>query len=100
MTPQMSVTPSRPLATKGSGGTQPVARRAASSARPRVHSRDPSNERRNSWTGARSTRDQDFAVNRQLFLTEQGYSYRILDASEVPGGLEHAAATPRTREPT
>ena len=41
----------------------------------------------------RSTRDQDFAVNRQLFLTEQGYSYRILDASEVPDGLDRTAAT-------
>ncbi len=41
---------------------------------------------------SRSTRDQEFAVKRQLFLTEQGYSYRIVDASELktdrvaPGG--------------
>ncbi len=31
----------------------------------------------------RDTLDQDFAQNRQLFLTEQGYSYRILDDREV-----------------
>jgi len=31
----------------------------------------------------RDTLDQDYAQNRQLFLTEQGYSYRILDEREV-----------------
>lgn len=31
----------------------------------------------------RDTRDQDFAANRQLFLTEQGYRYNILYADEV-----------------
>jgi DNA excision repair protein ERCC-3 len=31
----------------------------------------------------RDTVDQDFAQNRQLFLTEQGYSYRIVDDREV-----------------
>jgi DNA excision repair protein ERCC-3 len=31
----------------------------------------------------RDTRDQDFAANRQLFLTEQGYRYNILDVGEV-----------------
>ena len=31
----------------------------------------------------RDTRDQDFAANRSLFLTEQGYAYEILDADEV-----------------
>lgn len=31
----------------------------------------------------RDTRDQDFAANRQLFLTEQGYRYTIRDAVEV-----------------
>jgi DNA excision repair protein ERCC-3 len=30
----------------------------------------------------RDTRDQEFASNRQLFLTEQGYRYRIRDAGE------------------
>ncbi len=34
----------------------------------------------------RDTRDQDFAANRQLFLTEQGYRYLIEDAEQV--GLE------------
>jgi len=31
----------------------------------------------------RNTKDQDFASNRSLFLTEQGYSYEILSADEV-----------------
>jgi DNA excision repair protein ERCC-3 len=33
----------------------------------------------------RDTVDQTFAANRQRFLTEQGYAYRILDADEVTG---------------
>ncbi len=37
----------------------------------------------------RDTREMDFAHHRQLFLTEQGYSYEILDETEVIG----AAAT-------
>jgi DNA excision repair protein ERCC-3 len=31
----------------------------------------------------RDSLDQDYAQNRQLFLTEQGYSYNILDEAEV-----------------
>jgi DNA excision repair protein ERCC-3 len=31
----------------------------------------------------RDTREQDFAHHRQLFLTEQGYSYRIIDGEEL-----------------
>ena len=31
----------------------------------------------------RDTSEQEFAHKRQLFLAEQGYSYRILDASEL-----------------
>jgi DNA excision repair protein ERCC-3 len=31
----------------------------------------------------RDTRDQEFAAKRQLFLTEQGYHYDIMDAREV-----------------
>ncbi len=31
----------------------------------------------------RDTRDQEFAANRQLFLTEQGYRYSILYDDEV-----------------
>ena len=31
----------------------------------------------------RDTREMDFAHHRQLFLTEQGYSYEILDEAEV-----------------
>jgi DNA excision repair protein ERCC-3 len=38
---------------------------------------------------SRDTREQDFAHHRQLFLTEQGYSYRIADAAEM---LEDAKA--------
>ncbi len=32
---------------------------------------------------SRDTQDQDFSLNRQLFLTEQGYSYRIVSESEL-----------------
>ena len=31
----------------------------------------------------RDSRDADFAANRQLFLTEQGYTYHILDAHQL-----------------
>ena len=34
---------------------------------------------------SRDTRDQEFAANRQLFLTEQGYRYFILYGDEVEG---------------
>ena len=33
---------------------------------------------------ARDTVDQDFAQNRQRFLAEQGYAYRIVDAEDLP----------------
>lgn len=32
----------------------------------------------------RDTRDQEFAANRQMFLTEQGYGYEILYEDEIP----------------
>jgi DNA excision repair protein ERCC-3 len=32
---------------------------------------------------SRDTDEQDFAHHRQLFLTEQGYTYRIVDEREV-----------------
>jgi DNA excision repair protein ERCC-3 len=35
---------------------------------------------------ARDTVDQDFAQNRQRFLTEQGYSYQIVDADDILSG--------------
>ena len=35
----------------------------------------------------RDTKDQDFSANRQLFLTEQGYRYDIMDAEELVPGL-------------
>ncbi len=37
----------------------------------------------------RETVEQDFALRRQLFLTEQGYAYEIIDAGEV--GCEERA---------
>ena len=33
----------------------------------------------------RETRDQEFATHRQLFLTEQGYRYEIVDAEAITG---------------
>ncbi len=36
----------------------------------------------------RETRDQEFATHRQLFLTEQGYRYEIVDAEDVLGCRE------------
>ncbi|MFW6161272.1 MAG: DNA repair helicase XPB [Planctomycetota bacterium] len=36
----------------------------------------------------RDSRDQEFAANRQLFLTEQGYTYRIADAQDLLDGLD------------
>jgi DNA excision repair protein ERCC-3 len=40
----------------------------------------------------RDTRELDFAHHRQLFLTEQGYSYNILDETELPGRIPQPAA--------
>jgi DNA excision repair protein ERCC-3 len=37
---------------------------------------------------SRDTREMEFAHHRQLFLTEQGYSYEILDASDLLDGLD------------
>jgi DNA excision repair protein ERCC-3 len=34
-----------------------------------------------------ASRDQEFAQKRQLFLTEQGYSYEIIDSSELEPGV-------------
>ncbi len=31
----------------------------------------------------RETRDQEFSTHRQLFLTEQGYRYEIIDAETL-----------------
>lgn len=42
----------------------------------------------------RDTRDQDFAANRQLFLTEQGYRYNILYEEEVADFIPTTMATP------
>jgi DNA excision repair protein ERCC-3 len=43
----------------------------------------------------RETRDQDFAANRQLFLTEQGYRYEITYAEELDGPAAPAASNVR-----
>ncbi len=43
---------------------------------------------------SRDTREMDFAHHRQLFLTEQGYNYEILDESDVTDrGLVRSSAT-------
>jgi DNA excision repair protein ERCC-3 len=43
---------------------------------------------------SRDTREMDFAHHRQLFLTEQGYNYEILDESDLPArGLALSAMT-------
>ena len=47
----------------------------------------------------RDTREMDFAHHRQLFLTEQGYSYEILDESDLDLGADHGAA-PTGRTPS
>ncbi len=39
----------------------------------------------------RDTREQDFAHHRQLFLTEQGYSYQIRDGAELTEEAQGAA---------
>ena len=39
----------------------------------------------------RDTREMDFAHHRQLFLTEQGYSYEILDESDIAKWAEDGA---------
>ncbi|GAC1382832.1 MAG: DEAD/DEAH box helicase [Marmoricola sp.] len=36
---------------------------------------------------SRDTVDADFAQNRQRFLAEQGYAYRIVDSDDLPDGL-------------
>lgn len=38
----------------------------------------------------RDTKDQQFALNRQRFLTEQGYQYTIVDADEIVPGVHEA----------
>jgi DNA excision repair protein ERCC-3 len=49
----------------------------------------------------RDTRDQEFAANRQMFLTEQGYGYEILYEDEVDSyaPVMHAADLRREKEP-
>jgi DNA excision repair protein ERCC-3 len=42
----------------------------------------------------KDTNDQEFAANRQLFLTEQGYRYEILYAHEVIDYEPNSYATP------
>lgn len=46
----------------------------------------------------RDTREMEFAHHRQLFLTEQGYSYEILDESSLDSQIDGAARSPRLRD--
>lgn len=48
----------------------------------------------------RDTRDQEFAANRQMFLTEQGYGYEILYEDEVSSYAPVARAADLHREQT
>ncbi|RUL83794.1 DNA repair helicase XPB [Tautonia sociabilis] len=43
---------------------------------------------------SRDTREMEFAHHRQLFLTEQGYSYEIADASDLLDGLDLGPCPP------
>ena len=38
------------------------------------------------------SRDQEFAEKRQLFLTEQGYAYEIVEAAHLAVSVEPGAA--------
>jgi DNA excision repair protein ERCC-3 len=40
----------------------------------------------------RDTREQDFAHHRQLFLTEQGYSYQIVDGADLAAPVQSIVA--------
>jgi DNA excision repair protein ERCC-3 len=48
---------------------------------------------------ARDTVDQDFALNRQRFLAEQGYGYTIMDAAEVTQKLPILLSAKRQATP-
>ena len=39
------------------------------------------------------SRDQEFSEKRQLFLTEQGYAYQIIEAHQISASLESGAAS-------
>src|SRR5205814_7847912 len=61
------------------GSRQEEAQRLGRILRPKVHG-----EVAHFYTlVTRDTREQDFAHHRQLFLTEQGYSYQILDGATL-----------------
>ncbi len=61
------------------GSRQEEAQRLGRILRPKVHG-----EVAHFYTlVTRDTREQDFAHHRQLFLTEQGYSYQIADGAEL-----------------
>jgi hypothetical protein len=72
-------------------GSRPATRRSrrwiaaevdeARSPRPRQHL--PRWVRRGTAIVSRDTGDADFAQNRQRFLAEQGYAYRIVDAEDL-----------------
>jgi DNA excision repair protein ERCC-3 len=69
------------------GSRQEEAQRLGRILRPKVHS-----EVAHFYTlVTRDTREQDFAHHRQLFLTEQGYSYQIVDGPDLLGHAPLAA---------
>jgi superfamily II DNA or RNA helicase len=39
---------------------------------------------------SRDTKEQEFTMKRQLFLVEQGYAYRIVEAGAPDAPMEHA----------
>ncbi len=48
---------------------------------------------------SRDTREMDFAHHRQLFLTEQGYSYEIVDESDLVGAETETRSVPQAARP-
>ena len=48
---------------------------------------------------SRDTREMDFAHHRQLFLTEQGYSYEILDESDLAAAEIETQSVPQAALP-
>ncbi len=66
------------------GSRQEEAQRLGRILRPKVHG-----EVAHFYTlVTRDTREQDFAHHRQLFLTEQGYSYQIVDGADLAAPVQ------------
>lgn len=75
------------------GSRQEEAQRLGRILRPKARSGDPALF---FTLVSRDTREMDFALHRQLFLTEQGYTYTIIDESELrsesPASRHHKAS--------